>query len=156
MRNFLARSFALPLWLLISHICIPSAAHAFTLITEEEARVFNSSTQHSLSPKSVGVNNTPSIDVVAPQYLSKPVSSPLNIELLFRAEGASIDMRSFAAYYGSLRLDVTSRILKRAIMTESGLKIDNVQIPRGTHTFFLHIRDQTGRSNSRELTLTVE
>jgi hypothetical protein len=132
------------------------AAFAFVLVTEEEARTFNRDMGSVIAPMSVPANAVPAIEVVNPQIMAGPVPSPVSIELSFRTDGAPIDMKSFAAHYGSLRLDITDRIMERAKRTDSGLKIDNAQIPKGTHRLFLTISDVKGRRTDRELRLQVQ
>jgi len=132
------------------------AAFAFVLVTEEEARTFNTDMGAAIAPMSVPVNAVPAIEVVNPQIMAGPVPSPVSIELSFRTDGAPIDIKSFAAHYGSLRLDITDRIMERAKRTDSGIRIDNAQIPKGTHRLFLAISDVKGRRTDRELRLQVQ
>ena len=134
----------------------PPGVSGFALVTEEEARVYSNNRDPSFTPKSAQVKTGVSINVVAPPNLADPVLSPLDIELTFRTDGALIDLSSFSAYYGSFRLDITERILKRAILTQSGLKIKNVQIPKGKHKLLLIISDLRGRSSQREIYLEVD
>jgi hypothetical protein len=132
------------------------AAFAFVLVTEEEARTCNTDMGSAIAPMSAPANPIPAIEVVNPQIMGGPVPSPVSIELSFRTDGAPIDMKSFAAHYGSLRLDITDRIMERAKRTDSGIKIDNAEIPKGTHRLFLAISDVKGRRTDRELRLQVQ
>jgi hypothetical protein len=65
-------------------------------------------------------------------------------------------MKSFQALYGALKLDITDRIMQKAKVTASGLKIDNAQIPKGTHRLFLAVSDVKGRRTDRELRIQVQ
>lgn len=131
-------------------------AQSFVLITEEEARASQTDTDAVIVPMSSQVGFLPAIEVVNPQIMAGPVLSPLSIELFFRTDGAEIDFNSFQAHYGSLRLNITERIMERAILTDSGLRVDDAQVPRGGHRLFLGISDVKGRRAYRELRIQVQ
>jgi hypothetical protein len=132
------------------------SAQAFVLVTEEEAKQYNTDMGSMVAPMSVPANVIPAIEVVNPHIMAGPLPSPVSIELTFRTDGAAIDMKSFQALYGALRLDITDRIMEKAKVTASGLKIDNAQIPKGTHRLFLAVSDVKGRRTDRELRIQVQ
>lgn len=77
---------------------------------------------------------------------SRPIESPVSIRIAFRAQGdATIDIRSFRALYGSMKLDVTQRLLEHATISEDGLSASNAQLPPGHHSMALSIADNKHR-----------
>ena len=131
-------------------------ATAFVLITQEEARLYAVPAGSLLAPMSVPTNTLPAIEVVNPQIMAGPVPSPVSIELVFKTQDATVDMSSFRALYGSLKLNITDRIMEKARLTASGLRIENAEIPSGTHRLMLSIADSKGRRTDRELRLQVQ
>ena len=140
--------------LLMAGFSIP--ARAFVLITQEEARLYAAPAGSLLAPMSVPTNALPAIEVVNPQIMAGPVPSPVSIELVFKTQDATVDMSSFRALYGSLKLNITDRIMEKARLTASGLRIENAEIPSGTHRLMLSIADSKGRRTDRELRLQVQ
>jgi hypothetical protein len=85
-----------------------------------------------------------------------PLHAPLTFRVRFVPEtGAAIDPRSFRATYGSLGLDITSRLLQHARFTGEQLIADNVDVPSGNHVVTIAIRDSLGRESSRTFQFTV-
>jgi len=128
---------------------------AFVLITAEEARQHNQESGVLIAPASSPANALPAIEVINPQIMAGPVPSPVSIELSFRTDDAVVDLASFKALYGSFRLNITDRIMERASATPGGLRIENAEIPSGTHRLFLSIADSKGRRSDRELRIQV-
>jgi hypothetical protein len=128
---------------------------AFVLITAEEARQYNHESSALIAPASSPTNALPAIEVINPQIMAGPVPSPVSIELSFRTDDAVVDLASFKALYGSFRLNITDRIMERASATPGGLRIENAEIPSGTHRLFLSIADSKGRRSDRELRIQV-
>ena len=131
-------------------------ATAFVLITQEEARLYAVPAGSLLAPMSVPTNALPAIEVVNPQIMAVAGPSPVSIELVFKTQDATVDMSSFRALYGSLKLNITDRIMEKARLTASGLRIENAEIPSGTHRLMLSIADSKGRRTDRELRLQVQ
>ena len=129
---------------------------AFTLISAEEARVYGVDSGSVLMPLSVPTNALPAIEVINPQILAGPVPSPVSIELSFKTDDAAVDISSFRALYGGLRLNITDRIMAKARVTPTGLRIENAEIPAGNHRLFLSISDSKGRRSDRELRFKVK
>lgn len=130
-------------------------AHAFVLISEVEAHRYGADAESWLLPLSVSSGRSPAIEVVNPNVLAGPVSSPVSIEVVFRSEGASIDINTFRILYGGLRLNITPRVLEHVSVTDKGLTIKNAQIPTGRHRLFLEVTDSKGRKAERELRIQV-
>jgi hypothetical protein len=94
----------------------------------------------------------PTIDLVRPD-LSRPLQNPVTIEVRFDAgPGKTIDMQSFRATYGWLRIDITRRLLEHAVATPNSLLAENVNLPTGSHRITLSIADTSGKRASRTFT----
>ena len=99
----------------------------------------------------------PEIHVLQPEMSGDSLQNPIRIELKFSsASDADIDPRSFRAYYGFLRIDLTERILKSVRVDKAGLKIENAEIPSGSHRLFLRIADSKKRVTETELRILIE
>ena len=132
--------------------------HAFVLVTEQEMKQSgstqsdNSLLDGAMDPLTV----RPSIEVRRPQLLAQPLTAPLAIELSFLPADAPILPDSFRAYYGNLKLNITDRILKKVKVFPEGIRIEDAEIPSGSHRILLVIEDQKGRRGERELRFTVK
>ena len=127
---------------------------AFTLVTTEEAVKEAKNTKEYIL--NLGEKNTlPSIKLVHPNLLSEGIKSPLSIELEFKKKDVPILPETFPAFYGSMRLNVTKRILREALIDRNFLKVDNARIPSGKHTFFVQIFDAKGRVAKRMFEIKV-
>jgi hypothetical protein len=99
----------------------------------------------------------PKIHVLQPVISRAPLQNPIRIELQFSsASDADIDPASFRAYYGFLRIDLTERILNSVRVAKSGLKIENAEIPTGSHRLFLRIADSKERTSETEVRFVIE
>ena len=137
-----------------------SAATApWTLLSPDEVVRFNTppGSRGLLSnpPALRGAPPGPQIVVVQP-----PVTGPLHAPITFRLHfvpetGSKIDPRTFRASYGSLGLDITSRLLQHAKFTGDELLVDSVNIPAGSHVVTLAIADTLGHEFSRTFQFTV-
>jgi hypothetical protein len=100
--------------------------------------------------------NAPHIDVLAPEVLSRPLTSPFPIHVRFvAAEGRAIDPATFKIFYGRLALDITSRILSATPVTQQGLDVPSARVPKGSHRLLLEIRDNTNNIGRSELEFDV-
>ncbi|HXW72976.1 MAG TPA: hypothetical protein VEK34_16395 [Methylocella sp.] len=87
---------------------------------------------------------------------TKPIKSPVTIRVRFLPkEGATIDLTSFRATYGSLALDITQRIVEHAHLSGSGLFAKNADIPSGRHRVTLQVGDNLHRIGVRTFEFTV-
>ena len=132
--------------------------YAFELVTYEEAY---ESFKHeekgsSLNLLSENQNLRPTIHVKRPQLLSKPLSNPLSIELIFLPLDSPLLPETFKAYYGFFRVDITERILNNVTVGSSGVNIENAEIPSGKHKIFISIEDKKGRLVERSIRFIVE
>jgi len=97
----------------------------------------------------------PIISVRQPDQ-SKPIQPPVTIRIAFRAEpGATIDVKSFRAMYGSMKFDITQRLLDHAKLDASGLSANNAQLPAGQHIVTLAIGDSLHRIGTLTIRFTV-
>jgi hypothetical protein len=81
---------------------------------------------------------------------------PLSFRVRFvPAPGTTIDPRSFRASYGMLGIDITTRLLRYARLSEQGLSADNMDIAASNHQVRLTIADSRGREVSRVFRFTV-
>jgi hypothetical protein len=125
---------------------------AWRLITPEEERRDNTAPQAPVPPDRPP---PPTIALVQPD-ISQPIRNPATIEVRFTpAPGTAVDMNSFNATYGRLGIDITRRLLDRAVATPYGLMAAGVELPPGNHRVTLSIADTAGRTASKTFYLSV-
>ena len=101
----------------------------------------------------------PQITLVDPETngADKVVRNPFKMEVIFKPqEGAALDFKSFQALYGSLKMDITDRLLKEAVKTPNGLRLANVNVPSGKHRILLRIKDSQNRLAEKEIQFKVD
>jgi hypothetical protein len=136
-------------------------ADPFALVTQEEVRA-EAQARITEPPRTRGLPTpeapeAPKIHVLQPMISGASLQNPIRIELQFSsAPDAEIDPRSFRAYYGFLRIDLTERIVKSVRVARAGLKVENAEIPPGSHRLFLRIADSKERTTETELRFVVE
>jgi hypothetical protein len=105
-------------------------------------------------------------ELVAPRIVienqsgaAEPTTAPAHFGLRFEpADGTQIDISSFQVLYqfGFFRKDITARILPYVTLTASGLTgIVPANLPPGTHTLIVRIRDRQGHTSEREVKFHV-
>jgi hypothetical protein len=134
-------------------------ARALQLVTKEEM------IRSQKAPPVVEAAAAPA-DPLAPQILlidpeangtDKVVRNPFKMEVMFKPqEGAALDFKSFQALYGSLKMDITDRLLKEAVKTPNGLRLANVTVPSGKHRILLRIKDSQNRMAEKEIQFRVD
>lgn len=134
------------------------AARSLELVTSDEVQAeAQARLPEPIVARTAPAAGAPRIQVLEPALSGSALKNPLLIELRFAAEpDAEIDPASFRAFYGFLRLDVTERILKAVQVMKAGLRVDNAQIPAGSHRLFLRIVDSKGRVSETELRFSIE
>lgn len=138
-------------------IAVAAGAQPLQLVSDEEAARERDAPPAGLTARALPAPDAPTISVRAPVIGATPIATPMRIELSFTAApGAEIDPSSFRVHYGSLRLDLTARIVARVPVTRTGLAIDQVEIPRGQHRLLLRIADDHARIGETELRFTVQ
>ena len=99
----------------------------------------------------------PQITLVDPESADKAIKNPFKMEVQFKPqEGAAVDIKSFQAFYGSLKLDITERLMKEAVRKATGIKLANVTVPSGKHRILLRIKDSQNRLAEKEIQFKVE
>ena len=99
----------------------------------------------------------PQITLVDPESADKAIKNPFKMEVQFKPqEGAAVDIKSFQAFYGSLKIDITERLMKEAVRTATGIKLANVTVPSGKHRILLRIKDSQNRLAEKEIQFKVE
>ncbi len=134
-------------------------ASAIQLVTKEEM------IRSQKAPPVVEAAAAP-VDPLAPQITlvdpeangtDKVVRNPFKMEVIFKPqEGAALDFKSFQALYGSLKMDITDRLLKEAVKTPNGLRLANVNVPSGKHRILLRIKDSQNRLAEKEIQFRVD
>ena len=138
-------------------LCCVLSASAADLVTLEEARRSQQAPPVVEAQSSAADPMAPLIAVVDPQVIDKALRNPFKMEIDFKTQaGARLDFSSFKAYYGAFKVDITERLLKAATRTSSGLRLNEVNVPSGSHKIVLRIKDDQSRMGERELYFKVE
>ena len=101
-----------------------------------------------------GISRGPSVKMTSPEA-EAPVSSPLDFKVVFEARGGDkIDPSSVKVnYMKSPFVDLTPR-LKNAI-SATGIDFPKAEVPPGTHTIRITVKDTEGRETNSVQTLVV-
>jgi hypothetical protein len=90
---------------------------------------------------------------------AEPAMAPAHIEIRFEPTvGTQIDLSSFQVLYefGVFRKDITAHILPYVTLTASGLTgVVPGNLPPGTHTLIIRIRDSQRRTSEQEVKVYV-
>ena len=144
--------------LLLATATLAQAA-PFLLISDDEAqREATAAAQAPPRPRSMPLPplQAPAIEVLAPVPEGAQVSSPLRLEIAFKAPAdARIVPASFRLLYGVLKIDLTERLQRHARLNESGVLIEEAAVPQGTHRIIVRVADDKGRIAERELMIRV-
>ena len=125
------------------------------LVSVEEMNESNNA-KPPFTAKSVASKDAPLIELSAPK-LSSAVSSPTPIELKFQSTPPStVKPETFKVLYGSFEIDITKRILNVAKVTESGLFVQEANLPKGNHKLLMVIEDTVGRKGSKAMDFQVQ
>jgi hypothetical protein len=129
---------------------ISSIAFSAPLITPKEAELPNS--PPILTTR--GISRGPAIKLNSPEA-DAPVISPFEFKVSFDARGDSkIDANSVKVIYmKSPFVDLTPR-LKNAIST-NGIDFSKAEVPPGTHTIRITVKDSEGRETNTVVNLVV-
>jgi hypothetical protein len=136
--------------LALACVCQPCAS-AEVLITEAEGK---------LPPTTVvgmtmrGLTRGPGIEQLSPSP-DKGVTSPLPLKIKFDIRNkVEIDPASVKLMYlKATPVDLTERIKKH--ITPAGIEMDQAEVPPGTHTMRLDLKDKQGRVATAIIKLTV-
>ena len=140
--------------LLLSGVSLTAFAGQL-LVSVEEMNASNNA-KPPFTAKSVAPKDAPLIELSAPK-LSSAVSSPTPIELKFQSTPPStVKPETFKVLYGSFEIDITKRILNVAKVTESGLFVQEANLPKGNHKLLMVIEDTAGRKGSKAMDFQVQ
>jgi len=97
----------------------------------------------------------PTIRIEEPD-ITRLVRSPVNIRIRFQAAAnAKIDVNTLRVRYGRLGIDLTRRILAHARPTQSGVFVEDAELPRSRHRVTIQIADNMGRVGSKSFDFNV-
>ena len=132
-----------------------SACAAQLLVSIDEMNASNNA-QPPFKAKSVATKDAPVIELSAPK-LSAAVSSPTPIELKFQPTAPStVKPETFKVLYGSFEIDITKRILNLAKVTETGVFVQEANLPKGKHKLLMVVEDNAGRRGNRSIDFEVK
>ena len=136
----------------VTALCLPllHAAHAMELITEDEARLPSAPRIASRG----GITRGPSIKMVSPDPNGQ-IKPPFAMNVQFRAHGGSkVDVSTVkVTYLKKPAVDLTPRL--RPAISESGIAMDTVNVPAGTHDIKIDVTDADGRTKSEVVSFTA-
>jgi hypothetical protein len=142
----------------ITLLVLGLSANAFAgqlLVSVDEMNASNNA-KPPFTAKSVAPKDAPLIELSAPK-LSAPVSSPTPIELKFQPTPPSaVKPETFKVLYGSFEIDITKRILNVAKVTESGVLVQEANLPKGKHKLLMVVEDTAGRRGNRSIDFEVK
>jgi hypothetical protein len=85
------------------------------------------------------------------------VNSPTPIELKFQSTPPStVKPETFKVLYGSCEIDMTKRILSVAKVTESGVSVQEANLPKGKHKLLMVVEDTAGRRGNRSIDFEIK
>ena len=127
---------------LASSGAISAAQEPLLLVTEAEMQA-SLAAPEPLFPRFTPEPGAPRILVDSPK-INTSVASPTTI----RPE-------TFKVKYGSLRIDITTRITSSSAVTEQGFEVQKAALPKGRHTLVIAIEDGVGRLSERQLQFEI-
>ena len=148
-----ARSFGALLCTAAAVLATPAQAQ-LQLVSQEEALASREAPERP-EPRSAPQFGAPRIIVSQPD-VAQPVTVPTPIRVRFEATApAEPKPESFRVLYGTLRLDITARLLSVARVTREGIDVPQASLPRGAHTLRLLLEDSAGRTGQHTLSFNV-
>jgi hypothetical protein len=122
---------------------------ADVLITEQEAKLPADPTRER------DVIRGPTVRVVSPAPGAGTVTSPLYLRVRFESHGGTtINLDSIKITYKRLPpVDLTQRV--RPFIKLDGIEMATAEVPPGTHTLRVDVKDTADRSGAVNLTFTV-
>ncbi len=143
--------------LLVGLLTMAASSYAVQLVTPAEVAASRNAPPVQEASSDPADPMAPQITIIDPDSIDKAIKNPFTMEVLFKSkDGNPVDFKSFQALYGSLKLDITSRLMKEAVKTSAGIKLSNVNVPSGTHRILLRIKDSQNRLAEKELFFKVE
>ena len=125
------------------------------LVSVEEMNASNNS-KPPFTAKSVALKDAPLIELSSPK-LPALVSSPTPIELKFQSTPpSSVKPETFKVLYGSFEIDITKRILNVAKVTDTGVSVQEANLPKGKHKLLMVVEDTAGRRGNRSIDFEIK
>ena len=125
------------------------------LVSVEEMSASNNAKPPFIA-KAVAPKDAPLIELSAPK-LSAPVVSPTPIELKFQPTPPSaVKPETFKVLYGSFEIDITKRILNVAKVTDTGVSVQEANLPKGKHKLLMVVEDTAGRRGNRSIDFEIK
>ena len=136
---------------------LSAGVQAQWLVNDQEVALDRAAPE-PLGMKAIPAPNAPRINLVAPALAGNAtVSSPTRILVRFEpSQPATINPESFRVKYGSLKLDITSRITAASKVTADGIDVSEARLPKGAHRLLIEIEDSLGRVGERLVQFTIE
>jgi hypothetical protein len=143
-------------WIALALYLACHAAGAQELLVSEAEMQASLASGNLPMARSMPAPGAPRIELAAPD-IRQSIASPTRILLRFAATApATIRPESLRVLYGSLRLDITGRLLAGARVTAEGIEVAEAALPRGQHRLTLLLEDSIGRAASQSFSFTVE
>ena len=135
-----------------------SHAHSFVLMTDEEVEKYSKGfeSKNCSQPSFKILSATPAIEPINSNLLSNNISSPITIKLSFMIDEVRIFLECFKTLYGTIKFDITKKILKKTDIKTNSIHLENTEVPRNRHKFTIKISDEIGRVSVREFILNVK
>lgn len=130
--------------------CMSSVTIAAPLITAKESALPNSN--GTLATR--GISRGPAIKLNSPEA-DTPIVAPFDFKVTFEARGdAKIDPNSVKVIYmKSPFVDLTPRM--KGAISVNGIDFSKAEVPPGTHTIRVTVKDSEGRETNSVLNLVV-
>ena len=131
-------------------IAVSNLVFAAPLITAKESALPAASGTFATR----GISRGPAVKLNSPEA-DTLINSPFDFKVLFEARGeGKIDLNSVkVVYMKSPFVDLTPR-LKSAI-TPTGINFSKAEVPPGTHTIRITVKDMDGRETNQVVTIVV-
>jgi hypothetical protein len=135
----------------LAAFALAGPAQALALITASEAAL--PASPHLGHER--GITRGPTVVIVSPAPQAGAIKSPLNLKIRFESHGGSrVNVETvLLTYVKDPEIDLTQRI--RPFITPAGIDVENADVPPGTHTLRLNVRDSEGRPGWAEFTFSV-
>jgi hypothetical protein len=129
---------------------LSNLVYAAPLISAQEAAL--PATSGTLATR--GISRGPGVKLASPEA-DTPTAAPFDLKINFEARGdTKIDPNSVkVTYMKSPPVDLTSR-LKKSI-SASGIDLNKAEVPPGTHTIRVSVKDTEGRETNSVVNLVV-
>ena len=132
-------------------ILLAQPAQALQLITASEAAL----PANPHLGRERGITRGPTVLIVSPAPEAGVMKSPLSLKIRFESHGGSqVDIETvLLTYMKEPEIDLTQRI--KPFIAPDGIDVEDADVPPGTHTLLVSVKDSEGRPGSAEFTFSV-